>query len=173
MKQIFTIVSLALVLPSVVCASGGFEQSDFIPRLINFILFLAILWYFTFARIKAIFVNRKAHIAAQLQEIQNKLHKTQKEKADALKKLEESKLKAQEIVDIAKKEANMISQRFAQQTQAQIQALIQAMDTNMEFEQTKAMREVVESILSEVVHSKDVQLANKDYVNIITKRIAS
>ena len=80
---------------------------------------------------------------------------------------------AKEIVEIAKKEASMISQRFAQQTQAQIQAMIQTMEANMEFEQAKAMREVVESILSEVVHSKDVQLENKDYVNIITKRIAS
>ena len=78
-----------------------------------------------------------------------------------------------EIVEIARKEASMISQRFAQQTQAQIQTLIQTMEANMEFEQTKAMREVVESVLSEVVHSKDVQLENKDYVNIITKRIAS
>ncbi|WP_394908464.1 F0F1 ATP synthase subunit B [uncultured Helicobacter sp.] len=172
MKQ-RTIIVLALLLPGTVCASGSFEQSDFIPRLINFILFLAILWYFTFARIKAIFVNRRTHIASQLQEIQNKLHKTQQEKADALKKLEESKARAQEIVEIAKKEANMISQRFAQQTQTQIQALIQTMDANMEFEQTRAVREAVESILSEVVHSKEVQLDNKDYVTIITKRIAS
>lgn len=172
MRQVLVII-LALVLPGVVCASGSFEQSDFIPRLINFVLFVAILWYFTFARIKAIFVNRRTHIASQLEEIQNKLHKAQKEKADALKKLEESKARAREIVEIARKEASMISQRFAQQTQAQIQTLIQTMEANMEFEQTKAMREVVESVLSEVVHSKDVQLENKDYVNIITKRIAS
>ncbi|WP_394958533.1 F0F1 ATP synthase subunit B [uncultured Helicobacter sp.] len=172
MRQVLVII-LALVSPGVVCASGSFEQSDFIPRLINFVLFVAILWYFTFARIKAIFVNRRTHIASQLEEIQNKLHKAQKEKADALKKLEESKARAREIVEIARKEASMISQRFAQQTQAQIQTLIQTMEANMEFEQTKAMREVVESVLSEVVHSKDVQLENKDYVNIITKRIAS
>ncbi|WP_394954961.1 F0F1 ATP synthase subunit B [uncultured Helicobacter sp.] len=172
MRQVLVII-LALVLPGVVCASGSFEQSDFIPRLINFVLFVAILWYFTFARIKAIFVNRRTHIASQLEEIQNKLHKAQKEKADALKKLEESKARAREIVEIARKEASMISQRFAQQTQAQIQAMIQTMEASMEFEQTKAMREVVESVLSEVVHSKDVQLENKDYVNIITKRIAS
>lgn len=172
MRQVLVII-LALVLPGVVCASGSFEQSDFIPRLINFVLFVAILWYFTFARIKAIFVNRRTHIASQLEEIQNKLHKAQKEKADALKKFEESKARAREIVEIARKEASMISQRFAQQTQAQIQTLIQTMEANMEFEQTKAMREVVESVLSEVVHSKDVQLENKDYVNIITKRIAS
>ncbi len=172
MRQVLVII-LALVLPGVVCASGSFEQSDFIPRLINFVLFVAILWYFTFARIKAIFVNRRTHIASQLEEIQNKLHKAQKEKADALKKLEESKARAREIVEIARKEASMISQRFAQQTQAQVQTLIQTMEANMEFEQTKAMREVVESVLSEVVHSKDVQLENKDYVNIITKRIAS
>ena len=172
MRHMITII-LMLALPGVACAAGSFEQSDFIPRLVNFILFVAILWYFTFARIKAIFVNRRVHIASQLEEIQNKLHKAQREKADALKKLEESQARAQEIVEIAKKEASMISQRFAQQTQAQIQTLIQTMEANMEFEQIKAMREVVESVLSEVVHSKDVQLENKDYVNIITKRIAS
>ena len=87
-------IALVVILPNFAYASGGFEQSDFIPRLINFALFIAVLWYFTFARIKAIFTNRKAHIASQLQEIQNKLHKTQKEKDEALKKLEESKKKA-------------------------------------------------------------------------------
>lgn len=172
MKYVLCVV-LAMVLPNFVYASGGFEQSDFIPRLINFTLFIAVLWYFTFARIKAIFVNRKTHIASQLQEIQNKLHKTQKDKDEALKKLEESKKKAQEIVDVAKKEVAIISQRFAQQTQVQIQALMQSAQANMEFEQTKAMREVVESMLSDIIHSKDMQLDNEDYVHIITKRIAS
>lgn len=166
-------IALVVILPNFAYASGGFEQSDFIPRLINFALFIAVLWYFTFARIKAIFTNRKAHIASQLQEIQNKLHKTQKEKDEVLKKLEESKKKAQEIIDVAKKEVAIISQRFAQQTQAQIQSLMQSAQTNMEFEQAKAMREVVESMLIDIIHAKDMQLENKDYIHIITKRIAS
>ena len=41
MRHMITII-LMLALPGVACAAGSFEQSDFIPRLVNFILFVAI-----------------------------------------------------------------------------------------------------------------------------------
>ncbi|MGI0406098.1 F0F1 ATP synthase subunit B [Helicobacter himalayensis] len=171
MKKIF-LLSLFCLIPSFAFASGGFAESDFIQRLINFVLFVAILWYFTASRIKAIFVARRESILSQLEEVQTKLNKAKQEKESVLRKLEESKLRAEEIIQTAKKEAVIASQRLAKQTQLQIQAMESSAETNMEFERISATRESVREVLEEVLHSKDIVLENTDYVNIITKRIA-
>lgn len=170
-KKVF-LLSVLLALPSVALASGGFEESDFVVRLINFVLFFAILFYLAFGKIKAIFINRKNNIINQLQEAQNKLKAVSKDKENAQKRLKESAIKAKEIVENAKREGEHIAQKIQEQTNAQIQSMINTMESNMEFEQIRAKRECVEEILSDVMYSKDIKFDNKDYVNIITKRIA-
>ncbi len=170
-KKVF-LLSVLLALPSVALASGGFEESDFVVRLINFVLFFAILFYLAFGKIKAIFINRKNNIINQLQEAQNKLKAVSKDKENAQKRLKESAIKAKEIVENAKREGKHIAQKIQEQTNAQIQSMINTMESNMEFEQIRAKRECVEEILSDVMYSKDIKFDNKDYVNIITKRIA-
>ena len=69
-----------LVLPSFLLASVSIEQSDFVERVINFVIFIAILWYFAFDPIKGIFINRKNAIAARLQEAQDNLQKQSKKR---------------------------------------------------------------------------------------------
>ena len=87
----FLCITLCVVFPSLLLASASIEETDFVQRVINFVIFVAILWYFAFDSIKGIFVNRKNAIAARLQEAQNNFHKVKQEKEAAQKRLEESK----------------------------------------------------------------------------------
>ncbi|RDU60149.1 F0F1 ATP synthase subunit B [Helicobacter marmotae] len=168
------ILSLALLtaLPSLLLASASIEESDFIQRAINFVIFVAILWYFAFDAIKGIFTNRKNAIAARLKEAQDNLHKAKQEKENAQKRLEESKERAKEIINAAKQEAYLVEQRYSEQIKKDIEVLKYALETNIEFERRKAIQESVDKFLNELIKADDIRLNKEEYVNIITKRIS-
>lgn len=161
-----------LVLPSFLLASVSIEQSDFVERVINFVIFIAILWYFAFDPIKGIFINRKNAIAARLQEAQDNLQKAKQEKEAALKALEESKEKAKDIITAAKQEAYLVEQKYNEQIKKDIETLKYALELNIEFEQRKAIQESVDKLLDELIKSNDIALNKEEYINIITKRIS-
>ena len=161
-----------LVLPSFLLASVSIEQGDFDERVINFVIFIAILWYFAFDPIKGIFINRKNAIAARLQEAQDNLQKAKQEKEAALKALEESKEKAKDIITAAKQEAYLVEQKYNEQIKKDIETLKYALELNIEFEQRKAIQESVNKLLDELIKSNDIALNKEEYINIITKRIS-
>lgn len=161
-----------IAFPSLLLALGSIEESDFIPRVINFVIFVAILWYFAFDSIKGIFTTRKNAIATRLQEVQDNLHKAKQEKENAQKRLEESKEKAKEIVNSAKQEEYLIRQKYDEQIKRDIEVLKHSLEANIEFEHRKAIQQSVENLLNELTKSENLQLNKEDYVNIITKRIS-
>lgn len=164
--------ALLIALPSLLLASVSIEESDFIPRVINFVIFVAILWYFAFDSIKGIFTTRKNAIAARLQEVQDNLHKAQQEKEAAQKRIDESKEKAKNIINSAKQEEYLIRQKYDEQIKKDIEVFKYALEASMEFERKKALQQSVESLLNELMKNENLRLNKEDYVNIITKRIS-
>ncbi|MCH5313802.1 MAG: F0F1 ATP synthase subunit B [Helicobacter sp.] len=171
MKKILYI-ALLVAFPSLLLASAGIEQSDFVQRVINFVIFVAILWYFAFDSIKGIFTNRKKAIAARLQEAQDSLDKAKQAKESAQKRLEESKERSKSIINAAKQEAYLIEQKYNDQIGRDMEALKYALEANIEFEQRKVVQESVNKLLDELIKSDDIRLNKEEYVNIITKRIS-
>ncbi len=153
-------------------ASGSLEESDFIQRVINFVIFLAILWYFAFDAIKGIFTKRRLAISDQLQAVQDNLQQAKKESERANKRLEESKKRAKDIVNAAKQEAYLIEQKYNDQIKRDIELLKHSLDASIEFEQRRLTQESVNEVLNELMQSEEVQLNKEDYINIITKRIS-
>lgn len=171
MKKILYI-ALLVAFPSLLLASAGIEQSDFVQRVINFVIFVAILWYFAFDSIKGIFANRKKAIAARLQEAQDSLDKAKQAKESAQKRLEESKERSKSIINAAKQEAYLIEQKYNDQIGRDMESLKYALEANIEFEQRKVVQESVNKLLDELIKSDDIRLNKEEYVNIITKRIS-
>lgn len=171
MKKTLCVI-IFLVLPSFLLASVSIEQSDFVERVINFVIFMAILWYFAFDSIKGIFTNRRNAIAARLKEAQDNLQKAKQEKEAALKALEESKEKAKDIITAAKQEAYLVEQKYNEQIKKDIETLKYALESNIKFEQRKAIQESVNKLLDELIKSNDIALNKEEYINIITKRIS-
>ncbi|TLD81757.1 F0F1 ATP synthase subunit B [Helicobacter sp. MIT 05-5293] len=171
MKKIAGLFILVSI-PSLMFASGSLEESDFIQRVINFVIFLAILWYFAFDAIKGIFTKRRLAISDQLQAVQDNLQQAKKESERANKRLEESKKRAKDIVNAAKQEAYLIEQKYNDQIKRDIELLKHSLDASIEFEQRRLTQESVNEVLNELMQSEEVQLNKEDYINIITKRIS-
>ncbi len=180
MKKI-VLLSL-LVIPAVLLASGDAEssryfaqtgrESDFWPRVINFTIFAALLYYLIANPIKNFFKGRSEDIATQLNEIEKKLQAAKDEKKEAQNRLDESQKRAEEILADAKAEAILLAEKIATANQNELALLDKQLEEKMSLEERKAARETIDEILSENITADDIMLDETKVVEIISKKVA-
>lgn len=148
------------------------SQTDIVQRVINFVIFIAILWYFVADKLKKMFSDRREQIITRLNQAQDKLQLAKKSKEEALKKLEEAKERATQMVATAKKEAYMISQKFDDQFKADVENMIKNNEILMEFEQKQMERKVIEEVLSDLFKTPASSFEVSKYVSILNQKVA-
>jgi len=158
------------ILSTFAFANEAAAHTDIIPRTINFLIFVAILWYLAGNKIVNFFKQRKERIAKQFQEIEEKL-KESKAKKEALKaELENAKVKAKEIIENAKVEAEVIENKIKAQVEEEINILQKQFEEFKKYETQKAKKEVVEIFLEETL--KDIHITSEDAAKLILKKVA-
>jgi len=181
MKKIILLSLLAV--PAVLLASGGdaestryFAQtgreSDFWPRVFNFTIFAALLYYLIANPIKDFFKGRSADIAKQLNEIEEKLQAAKDEKKEAQTRLDASEKKAEEILVDAKAEAVILAEKIAGANQNELALLEKQLEEKITLEERKSAREAIDEILSENITTDDINLDEKKVIDIISKKVA-
>ncbi|PAF44218.1 F0F1 ATP synthase subunit B [Helicobacter sp. 11S02596-1] len=165
---------LFLLLPASLLfgADVNVSDTDIVERVINFVIFVAILWYLVADKLKNVFATRREKISKRLDEVQDKLKTAKKAKEQALRRLEEAKEKASDMVATAKKEAYLVMQKIDEQSKIDIENIMKNNETLMDFEQKKMEREVVEEILLELFKTKIGSFETSDYINILNKKVA-
>lgn len=148
------------------------RESDFIPRIINFVLFAALLYYLAANPIKNFFKGRKEGIAAQLKEIEEKLQAAKDEKKEAQNRLDESEKKAEEIISDAKKEAVILAEKIAEANQNDLENMGKQLEEKISLEERKSAREVIDDVLSTNITNDDIMLNETKVVDIISKKVA-
>jgi len=145
-------------------ASG---HTDIVPRTINFLIFVAILWYLVGDKVKKFFEERKEKIAKKFQEIEEKL-KESKAKKEALKaQVSEAKQMASEIIETAKKEAELIEKKIKAQVEEEIKILQKHFEEFKVNEIKKTKQEAVKEYLEEVFN--EVHISSEDAAKLILK----
>jgi len=179
----FALLSL-LVVPAILLASGHADgetsryfaqtgrESDFFPRIINFTIFAALLYYLLANPIKAFFKGRSEGIAAQLKEIEEKLQAAKDEKKEAQVRLEESEKKADQIIADAKQEAVILAQKIAESNQNDLDNMVKQLEEKIALEERKSAREAIDEVLSENITNDDIMLDETKVVDIISKKVA-
>lgn len=152
-------------------AEVDITNSDIIERTINFAIFVAILWYLLANRIKTALKSRQNDISSKLNAVQDKLELSKTKKEEALKSLEQSKQKAQEIISNAKKEAFIITQNIDEQCKNDIEILKKNHSELLKFEQKRMKKSVIDDILDEIFIKNDLKLVKNDYINILFKKV--
>ena len=154
--------------PFVLRADVGY---DIVPRTINFIVFAAILYYFIANPIKNAYKGRIAGIAARLDNIEQKLKDSKAKKDDALRRVEEAKANAASLVETARKEAVLISERIKEETRQEVANLEKSFQDQKEFEKRRMVKSVVGEILNEIFASDSVKMDQSELINIMLKRV--
>jgi len=182
MKKI-ALLSL-LVVPAILIASGHAEgettryfaqtgrENDFFPRIVNFTIFAALLYYLAANPIKNFFKDRKEGIAAQLKEIEEKLQAAKDEKKEAQARLDESAKKADQIISDAKKEAVLLSEKISEANENDLNNMNKSLDEKMALDEKKSAREAIDEVLSGNITNDDITIDEKKVVNIIAKKVA-
>ncbi len=169
------LLTAALSLPVMLLASGAEVSSgetDFVPRLVNFIIFVAILYYFAAEPIRNFFKGRTAEIASRLEEVQNRLKATKKAKEDALAEYEAAQTTAEEIIEAAKKESQLLAKKLDEQLQNELENLEKLQSEKMEVEKRQLVRKTVAEVLSELFKGDAIGMDEKKFVNLIMKKVA-
>ncbi len=162
---------LILILPVAIFASDG-AHTDIFPRTINFLIFAAILYRFIAEPLKNFFRQRREEIINTLNSIQNKVEESKKAKENTLKRLEESKILAKNMIDDAKKEAALIAEKFERDLQNDLKNLEKYQEEKKNIEKRKMVKKIVAETI-ESLFEKDIQIfENQELVNIIMKKVA-
>ncbi len=182
MKKII-LLSL-LVVPAALLASGGHDgevtryfvqtgrESDFWPRAFNFVIFASLLYYLIANPVKEFFKGRSEGIAAQLNEIEEKLQAAKDEKKEAQNRLKESEKKAEEILVDAKSEATLLAEKIAIANAEELILLEKQLAEKIALDERKSAREVIDEVLSENITNDDIMIDEAKVVEIISKKVA-
>ncbi len=181
MKKI-VLLSLLMV-PAILLASGADAESsryfaqtgretDFWPRVVNFVIFAALLYYLLANPIKNFFKGRSKGIAAQLSEIEERLQAAKDEKKEAQNRLDKSEERAVQIIADAKEEAILLAGKIAASNQNELALLDKQLQDKIAFEERRAAREAIDEVLSENITNDDIMLDETKVVEIISKKVA-
>jgi len=178
-------IVIALAIPAMLFAGGEHtsamaeqylkltgRETDFVPRLFNFVLLAVLLVYLLAKPIKEFLNNRSKQIADTLAEIEQKRQSAKDAKIAAEKELENAKAKVAEIIEDSKKEAELLKEKIKKATEQEISSLEKSCNDMCEIERRKTMREVTTNILDENISSDDIPLNAEKIVNIVTKEVA-
>jgi len=173
MKKV--VVTLGLVAISLfgnehsVAEHVSMSDTDFIPRLINFVVFVGILWYLLADKVKNFYADRSKSIADSFNEVENKLKESKQQKEVLKAQVEEAHKKADEIVKDAKKEAELLKTRIIENAKNEMETLNKQLNDYKSYEENKMKKEVVEVYLNNLV--KDIHLSSEEVANIVTKKV--
>jgi len=168
-----SILVLMLCSGFVFAAGGGsFSDSDYIPRLVNFIIFAGILYYLLADAAKKFFKDRRVGIAEELEAVQDRVKKSAKDKELALEEVEMAKKKAEEIISIAKKECAVIQKNYNEALADELHSIEKQYNDIMTLEKRRVEREVATSVISELFDDSSKDMDKDAYVNIVLKKVA-
>jgi F-type H+-transporting ATPase subunit b len=177
MKKIL-LLSL-LVVPAMLLASGNAEETryflqtgreyDFLPRVVNFTIFVGLLYYLLSQPIKSFFKNRSLGIATQLNEIEIKLQSAKDEKKEAQARVVSSEAKAKEMLSDAEAEAVLLASKIVASNEYELALLDKQQVEKMRLEERRLAREAIDEVLGENITVDDIPLDSQKVISIISK----
>ena len=180
MKKV-VLLSLFMI-PAVVLASADAETSryfmqtgrenDFIPRVVNFTIFVGLLYYLLANPIKSFFKDRSAGIEGQLAEIEQKLQDAKDKEKEAQTRLDESEKRADSIIADAKAEAIYLAEQIAKSNKSELAILEKQLEEKIDLAEKKSVRAIINDVLSENITNADIMLDEVKVVDIISKKVA-
>ncbi len=166
---------LLLTVSTYALASGHGEHeggTDIVQRTVNFVLFAGLVWYLVAEPVKNYFIGRSQGIASELQKVQDKLKETAELKKEATSKVSKASRFAEELLTTAKKENKILNDNIMAQCDNDLEVISKQQEVQMEFEQRKMIRQVVESTVNEIFTETSAAFDKKAMAQVILKKVA-
>jgi F-type H+-transporting ATPase subunit b len=168
-KKIFTLLAIA---PLALFASDANVETDILERTVNFLIFISIIYYLLADKIKAFFSDRTQSIQAELDKVQEMLKASEDKVSEAKQEIENAKKIAAELVDSAKSDIESIKSKIEANVEQEIAYLSKSFDEKTALEARRVKKEVVESVLDQLLSDENIAVSQQDITNIILKKVA-
>jgi len=168
-KKIFTLLALA---PLAVYASDANVETDILERTVNFLIFISIVYYLLADKIKTFFGDRTKSIQSELDKVQEMLKASEDKVVEAKQEIENAKKIAAELVDSAKSDIESIKNKIEESVEQEIAYLSKSFDEKTALEARRVKKEVVESVLDQLLSDENIAISQQDITNIILKKVA-
>jgi F-type H+-transporting ATPase subunit b len=168
-KKIFTLLALA---PLAVYASDANVETDILERTVNFLIFISIIYYLLADKIKTFFGDRTKSIQGELDKVQETLKASEDKVAEAKQEIENAKKIAAELVDSAKNDIESIKSKIEESVEQEIAYLSKSFDEKTALEARRVKKEVVESVLDQLLSDENIAISQQDITSIILKKVA-
>lgn len=166
------ILFASFVLINLAFASDA-SQTDIVPRVVNFVIFFVLIYYLIASKVKAFFKDRQNSIAQSFENIQDKLKQAKTKKEESKQKLEHAKLKANDIIKDALKEAALMKEKLIEQHKLSVEILHKQKQEAQEVARKKMIRAVIEEELGKILASKELKTDPSVALDSMIKRMAS
>ena len=147
-------------------------QTDILERTVNFLIFASILYYLLADKLKAFFSDRTNSIQSELDKVQDVLKESERKVSEAKLEIESAKKIANELVESAKNDVASIKSKIEAAVEQEIAFLSKSFEDKTELELRKVKKEVVESILDQLLSNDNIALSQDEVANIILKKVA-
>ncbi len=166
------LLSLLFVSAFAFASGDGNGSTDIVERTVNFLIFAGILYYLLATPVKNFFIGRSNDIAAELERVQEKLRESKRTKEAALQKIEEAEKFAVDLLESSKKENKILNENIMRQCDMDIENIEKQNTALMELEQRKMVRNVVESVMGEVLTQESGSFDKNAMAQLILKKVA-
>jgi len=175
--------AILLLLPVALMASGAEHEgsrylavagreSDFIPRIFNFLVFFGLIYYLVATPLKDFFKGRRDGIANQLNEIESKLQEAKEAEKSAKHAVAESISKAKEILFDSQNEIELLNKHLRENSQNDLMMLAKQHAEKLEYEERRMVKDIVNTVLNDNIASDDIPLTETQVVDIVSRKAA-
>jgi F-type H+-transporting ATPase subunit b len=147
-------------------------ETDILQRTVNFLIFISIIYYLLADRLKGFFGDRTTSIQAELDKVQEMLKASEAKVAEAKQEVENAKKVADELIASANGDIESIKNKVEAAVEQEIAYLSKSFDEKTELERKKLKKEVVESILDQLLSDDNIAISQEDLANVVLKKVA-
>lgn len=171
-KILFTLLSLSVAVLASSDAHVDSGTTDIVPRTINFLIFAGVVYYLVAEPIKGYFTGRSKAIADEQNKVKEKLEESKKAKELAKSEIEAANKFAQELEVTSKKENKILNDNIMTQCDSDLQNLEKQNVVLMDFEQRAMKREVVDTVMNDVMTQENENFGKEAMAEIVMKKVA-
>jgi F-type H+-transporting ATPase subunit b len=147
-------------------------ETDILQRTVNFLIFISIIYYLLADRLKGFFSDRTSSIQSELDKVQEMLKASEAKVTEAKQEVENAKKVADELVASANGDIESIKNKVEAAVEQEIAYLSKSFDEKTELERKKLKKEVVESILDQLLSDDNIAISQEDLANVVLKKVA-
>lgn len=158
---------LMLFTPMILMAN----DTDIVPRTIHFFIFVALMYYLLANPVKNFYFSRINSISNKLKSVEDSLEKAKMDKELAIKKIEKANKEAEELIQLAKVQADKLSEQIIKNADEEIKNMEKLYLEQKAFEEKKAKVEVISELTDELLHSK-INFKQDKLLEVISRKVS-